>query len=136
MRASGVKRGIELRMSVFSKVVFSSIFPVRKPFAQRAEWNKADAKFLKCRNDFGLRGSVPERVLTLHGGDGLHGVSAADRLRAGFRQAEVLDLALSNQFLHRSSYVFDGHLRVNAVLIVEIDDVGLQALERAFDRPA
>ena len=31
MRASGVKRGTMLRKSVLSKVVFSSILPVRKP---------------------------------------------------------------------------------------------------------
>ncbi len=31
LRASGVKRGIVLRMSTFSNFVFSSIFPVRNP---------------------------------------------------------------------------------------------------------
>ncbi len=32
LRAAGVKRGTMLRKSLFSNVVFSSIFPVRRPF--------------------------------------------------------------------------------------------------------
>ena len=34
-----------------------------------------------------------------------------------FRHAEVFHLALLNQLLHRSGYVFDRHLRVDAMLI-------------------
>ncbi len=51
----------------------------------------------------------------------LDGVRAADRLHARFGKAEVLHLACLNQFLHRSRHVFDRHVRVNAVLIEQID---------------
>src|SRR5438128_3506280 len=59
---------------------------------------------------------------------------ATDRLRACFRKAEVLHLALLNQVLHRSCYILDRHARVNSVLVVQIDDVGLEPLERALGR--
>ncbi len=57
---------------------------------------------------------------------------ATDRLRSCFRKTEVLNLALLNQILHRSRYVFDGHVQINAVLIEQIDDVDLESLERCL----
>ena len=62
----------------------------------------------------------------------LDGVSAANRLHPGFRKAEVLDLALLNQLLHRAGDVFDRHIRIDAVLIEEIDRIDLEPLERAL----
>src|SRR6266478_4468964 len=59
---------------------------------------------------------------------------ATNRLHACFRQAEVLHPTLLNQLLHRSGNIFDGHVRVDAVLVVQIDDVRLEPLERAFGR--
>ena len=44
----------------------------------------------------------------------------------------MLHLTLLNQVLHRSGDVFDGHVRVNSVLVVEINDVSLEPLERAL----
>ncbi len=57
---------------------------------------------------------------------------AADRPYSCFRKTEVLDLALLDQVLHCSSYIFDRHGRVDPVLIEQIDHIGLQALERGF----
>ena len=55
---------------------------------------------------------------------------ATDRLHSRFGETEVLDLAFLNQVLHGSRYIFDGHVRVNTVLIEEIDDVDLEPFER------
>src|SRR5882724_7855804 len=52
---------------------------------------------------------------------------------ACFGKAEVLDLARLNQVLHRSSYVFDRHVRVNTMLIEQLDCLDLEPLERALD---
>ena len=100
--------------------------------AQRAIGNKADSEFLNGRNHFLLRGSRPQRVFALERGDRLDGVSAADRLHAGFGKTEVLDLALLNQFLHRTSHVFDGHIRINPMLVQQVDHIDLEPLERAL----
>jgi hypothetical protein len=57
-------------------------------------------------------------------------VCATNRFHAGFRKPEVLDLTLVNKILHGSRDVFDGHIRVNAVLIEQVDRVNLERLER------
>ena len=69
-----------------------------------------------------LRAAPPQRVLALDGGDRLHGMRAADRLHAGLGEAEVLDLALGDQLLDRAGDLFDRHVRVDAVLVEEVDD--------------
>src|SRR5437667_1726986 len=60
---------------------------------------------------------------------------ATDCWHSCFRKAEVLDLACPNQVLHRSRHVFDRHIRVNAVLVEQIDGINLEALERSLGDP-
>ncbi len=103
-----------------------------KALAQRAERNESDAEFLQRRQDLLLRLSPPQRVFALQRRDRLDGVCAADRLRACFGKSEVLHLALLDQILHRSGHIFDRHVGVNAVLVEQIDDIGLEPLERCF----
>ena len=57
---------------------------------------------------------------------------AADRLHARFGQAEVLDLPFLNQFLDGSRHVFYRHIRVDAVLIEQVDRLDLEPLERTL----
>src|SRR5215213_2248771 len=52
-----------------------------------------------------------------------------------FREAEVPDLTLLDELLHRAGDVFNGHVRVDAMLVEEVDAVGLQAPERLFGDP-
>ena len=61
--------------------------------AQRAERHEADAEFFERRQDLLLRLAPPQRIFALQRRDRLHRMRAADRLRAGLGQAEVLDLA-------------------------------------------
>ena len=109
-------------------------FPCQEALTQRAVWNKANSELLKGRQHFLLRIPVPKRVFALDSGDRLNWVCATDRLRCCFRHAEVLDLALLNEVLHGSRDVFDRNLGVHTVLIVEIDGINHEPLERAFDR--
>src|ERR1700676_1497029 len=88
-----------------------------KALSQGAVRDKPNPEFLQGRYHFLFGSPRPQRVLALESGDGLDGVSAADRLPARFGKAEVLDLALLNQILHRSRNVFDWHARVNPMLI-------------------
>jgi hypothetical protein len=101
--------------------------------AQRAVGDKADSEFLQRRDHFLLRSPPPQRVFALQSRDRLHRVRAADRLHARFGKAEVLDLAFLNQILHRARHVFDRHVRVNPMLIEQVDDIHLEPLERALD---
>ena len=42
------------------------------------------------------------------------------------------NFAFSDQIFNRSSYVFDWYLRIDPVLVVEIDVVGSKALQRVL----
>src|SRR6476646_9222582 len=96
---------------------------------KRAKWNEADSKLLKGRQQVLFTIAEPKRVLALDSGDGLNCVGPADRVCGCLRHPEVLDLALLNEVLHCSSYVFDRSFRIHAVLIVEIDGIHFEPLE-------
>jgi len=46
-------------------------------------------------------------------GDRLNCVRATDRLHSWLRKSEMLHLAFVNQFLHRTSYIFNRHVGIN-----------------------
>ena len=129
-RFSAVKRGTTLRKSVGSNVVFSSIVPVRnplpsglngtKPMPSSSSAGRTSSSGSRHHSEYSLCSAV----------DRLDGVRAADRLHARFGQAEVLDLAFADQVLHRAGDVLDRHVGIDAVLIEEIDAVGLEPLQR------
>src|SRR6267143_3489046 len=50
----------------------------------------------------------------------------------GFRESEVLHLALMDEVFHGSGDVFDRHVGIYAVLIEQVDDIGLEALKRCL----
>ena len=60
-------------------------------------------------------------------------MGAADSFCAGFGEAEVLYLACLNEVFDGPGSLFDGRVLVDAVLVEEVDGVGLQTLERSFD---
>jgi hypothetical protein len=101
-------------------------------FPQRAEWHEADAELLERRQDVRLRSSPPQRVLALERCDRLNGVSAADRVHAGLGESEVPDLPFLDQVLHRARDVFDGHVRIDAVLVEQVDRLDPEAAQRGF----
>ena len=105
--------------------------PGEEPAAERAERHQADAELVQDRDDL-LFGFAPEqRVLALQRGDRLHGVGAADGAHAGLGQAEVADLARLDEFLDGAGDVLDRHLRVDAVLVQQVDPVGAEPPQRA-----
>src|SRR5262245_53881397 len=95
--------------------------PSEEALAQRAVGNEADSEFLECRQYFRFRTSRPQRVFALDCSDRLDSVCATNRPRSCFRKAEVFHLTFLNQFLHSSRHVFNRHVRVNTVLIKQID---------------
>ena len=60
-------------------------------------------------------------------------MGAADRLGAGFRQAEMPHFAFLDQLFHRAGDVLDRHLRIDAMLIEQIDRLDAQAPQRPLD---
>ena len=79
------------------------------------------------RQHLGLGVAGPQRVLALHRGDRVHGVGAADRAGAGLGQAEVADLARRDQLADGAGDVLDRHVRVDPVLVEQVDRVDAAA---------
>src|SRR5438034_3663703 len=105
----------------------------QEALAEGTEWHESDAELLEGWQQLFFRAPPPQGVLALDRGDLLDGVGAADRAHAGFGHAEVLHLALCNQFLDRARHVLDRDVRVDTVLIIQIDDVGPESLQRTLD---
>ena len=96
--ASGEKRGTMLRKSVLVEgACSSSIVPVRKPLPSGLNGTKPMPSSSQSRQDLRFGLAPPQRIFALQRRDRLHRMRAADRLHAGFRQAEMLDLALADQ---------------------------------------
>ena len=104
--------------------------------AERRVRNEADAQLTQQRQQFLLRIPGPQRVLRLHSRDGVNGMGAADRGRGSLGQPNVSNLALDNQIGQRAYGVLDGCLRIDAVLVVQVDTVCTKPLQRSLDRNA
>jgi hypothetical protein len=81
-----------------------------------------------------LRARPPERVLALHRGHRLDGVRPADRAGGGLGETPVLHLAGIDQLLDRPVDLLDGDVGIDAVLVVEVDRVDAEPLQRALGR--
>src|SRR5216684_7758240 len=57
----------------------------------------------------------------------------ADCLGTRLRETEVQDLSFLNQILNGMRDIFDGHIWIDPVLVVEINAVGSEALQRFLD---
>ena len=97
--------------------------------SERAPGYKTDPQFLAGWKHLLFGVSRPYRILALDCGDRLDRVCATNRVCSGLRKAEVFDLAGLNQILHRARNLFDGHVWIDAVLVEEIDNVGLEAFQ-------
>src|SRR2546425_7069671 len=124
---------LEARMLTAS-VVFRHVPGLLDSRAQEATpdgrvGDEGDAE-LAARGDCILGGlAIEQRVLALHGADGVDGLRAPDGLGRRLRQPEKADLAALDEARHATHGVLDGHLRIDPVLVVEVDHVHAQALE-------
>src|SRR6267142_5999943 len=78
----------------------------------------------------------PKRILTLQRYDRVDFLSAPQRLRAGFRQSDRSDLARRNEFGQRANGFLDRNVRINAMLIIEIDRFDAQPTKARVARTA
>src|SRR5260370_28652339 len=63
----------------------------------------------------------------------LSSVRPADGLGARLGQTEVQNLSFFNQFFDGVCHILDWHIRIDPVLVVEINAVGSEALQRFLD---
>ena len=103
---------------------------------ERRVRHEADAEFASKREHLGLRVAGPQRVLGLQRRDRVHGVRPADGVDPGFGQADVADLALGDQLGEGADDLLDRRVRVDPVLVVQVDVVGVEPAQRSFDGDA
>ena len=60
----------------------------------------------------------------MYGGDRADGMGPANGFRADFAQAEMFCLAFADQIGNGSDHIFNRNLRVETVLIKQVDSVG------------
>jgi hypothetical protein len=106
--------------------------PREEAAAKRRVGDEGDAELLQGGQHIGLQVAGPQRVLALHGRDGVHRVGAADRLRGGLREADVAHLAGRDQLRHRADGLLDRRVGVDTVLVVEVDVLHPEALQRGL----
>ena len=86
--------------------------------------------------DLVLEVAGEERVLRLERGDRVRGVRAADGGGRRLGEAEVAHLAGGDQLGHRADGLLDRDRLVDAVLVVEVDVVDAEPLQRGVARGA
>ena len=97
--------------------------PVRKPRPSGRVGDEADAELAQRRQDLGFDVARPQRIFGLDRGERMGLVGAADGVGAGLAQAEVAHLALLDQPRHGADRVLDRHVGIDAVEVIEIDDL-------------
>ena len=70
-----------------------------------------------------FRVASPQRVLGLKSGDGVYRAGPTKCRRRCLGQPQVADLAGPHQFRHGADGFLDRRGRVNAMLVVEVDDL-------------
>ncbi|MNI29551.1 hypothetical protein D3C73_833710 [compost metagenome] len=106
----------------------------QKPSAQWAIRHKGDAQALAGRQAtvFFLI-AAPQRVLALQRTDRMNLVRSLQGRRRGLAQAQITHLAGTDQFGHGADGFFDGHLRIDTVLVIQVEGVHAQAFQAAVD---
>lgn len=94
------------------EVLRAFVLPREQPAAERGVRDDRDAQLPRRPQyvDLGVLDVEREwRVLDLEGGDGVHGVRAAQGVGRALGEAEVLDLALFHELGHGADGVLDRH---------------------------
>ena len=120
-------------------IVFLQVFELAKLTGQKssAQWAVGEKPIAESAASFehtvlfGI--ACPERVLRLHGGDGVHGVGLAKRRGGHLRKADVPHLARAHEIGHGPHGVFDGDLGVDPMILVEVDVFDPEATQAAVD---
>ena len=99
--------------------------------AERAEGDETDAElFARGEDAVGFDPARPQRIFVLQRRDRLHGVRAADGLGTRLGHTEMPDLARGDELLDRAGHVLDRHVRVDPMLVEQVDEVEAEPLQR------
>src|SRR6266849_10637214 len=104
----------------------------KKASSKRAVGDEADAEFAAGCEDFLFRIARPKRILCLQRSYGMHLRGAAQSVDPGFRQADMSNLALLDQFCQGANRLFNRRIGIDAMLVIEVDVLDAQPLQTSF----
>src|SRR5439155_26540254 len=127
-RREAIKPGSEIRRRV--ELCVRIDFPGQITHSNRTPWDKADPQLLTSLKYAVLfHISFHERVFSLDCRHWLHRMSASDGFCTRLRETEVQSLSLLDEIFNRTSDIIDWHFWIDSVLVIEINAVGLKALQ-------
>src|SRR5262249_10526388 len=94
--------------------------------------DETDSKFSYRRQNSGFNLTLPQRILHLNRAERMNGMGATNGCRGCFGKSDVADFPLSHEIRHRANCIFDGSVRIDAVLIVKIDVIGSEPPQRTL----
>jgi hypothetical protein len=95
-----------------------------------APWDETDSELLTS-----LKYAIPfhisfhERVFSLDCRNQLHSVRPADGFCTRLRKTEVQNLSFPNEIFDCTGHIFNRHVWINPMLVIEINSVGLKTLQ-------
>src|SRR6185437_11222101 len=98
----------------------------KKAVAERRVGDEPNAKLAQQGQQLGFRVTRPQRVFGLQRGERVYSVCASDRGGTSFGQTYVSDLSLGDQLRQSADGVFDRGLRVDSVLVIQVNAVGAE----------
>ena len=118
-------------MSIFgSNFVWAFIFLVRYPCPTGPHGTKPIPSSSQAdEHTVLLRVPLHQRIFRLDRCNRLDGVRPADSLRTRLGQTEVQNLSFFDQLFDCTCHIFDWYIRIDPVLVVEIDAIGSEALQ-------
>ena len=86
--------------------------------------HEPDAELFARRGGLPLQGLLSRvNIRSERPSQALIGIRSTNGPRTCFREAEMPDLALLNEILHRACDIFDGNLRIDPMLIEQVERV-------------
>ena len=120
---------------VLAEIVGAGDPPRQEPAPQRAVGHHPDPQLAQGGQHLVLEVAGEQRPLVLPGADRVDGMGPAHRRRRRLRDPQVPDLAGLDQLGHRPPGVLDRHRPVHPVLVVEVDMVDPEPLQRLVAGP-
>src|SRR3954453_4988732 len=103
------------------EVVRAFDLPGQEATAERRVGHETDPEFAHGGEEFAFRLAAPQGVFGLEGRDRMDGVCPPERLRTRLGQPEMAHLAGPHQFRHGAARLLDRRVRIDPVLVVEVD---------------
>src|SRR5436190_8133171 len=119
---------------VFGQVFESFELTGKKSTTQRTVRNEPNSQLSAGGENLVLGIARPEGIFGLQGSDGMNLHSSSQRLRSRFREPDMADFAFLHELRHCAYGLFNWRIRIDAMLVVQVDTVYTEAPQTSLAR--